>query len=148
MMEAPSTSVTSVNFYQISRRNNPEDSHLHTCRRENIKSHNISKRFVTLLLSPLYVYLTMIYKLHALYNHQTVRLWMTNWEVLRRRKRSWAILMYYPSICHLGLMKTTINFNWYRQSPCQDSNRGPPEYDAVSHCSLLCLLWRVSLKAK
>jgi hypothetical protein len=27
-MEAASTSETSVNFYQTSRRNNPEDSHL------------------------------------------------------------------------------------------------------------------------
>jgi hypothetical protein len=30
MMEAASTSETSVNFYQTTRRNNPEDSHLHT----------------------------------------------------------------------------------------------------------------------
>jgi hypothetical protein len=29
MMEAVSTSETSVNFYQITRRNAPEDSHLH-----------------------------------------------------------------------------------------------------------------------
>jgi hypothetical protein len=36
MMEAASTSVTSVNFYQTIRRNNPEDSHLHTHRRENL----------------------------------------------------------------------------------------------------------------
>jgi hypothetical protein len=28
MMEAASTSETSVNFYQITWRNNPEDSHL------------------------------------------------------------------------------------------------------------------------
>jgi hypothetical protein len=28
MMEAVSTSETSVNFYQITQRNNPEDSHL------------------------------------------------------------------------------------------------------------------------
>jgi hypothetical protein len=30
MMEAASTSETSVNFYQTTRRNNPEDSHLHS----------------------------------------------------------------------------------------------------------------------
>jgi hypothetical protein len=42
MMEAASTSETSVNFYQTARRNNPEDSHLHTRRRENLKS-----RFLT-----------------------------------------------------------------------------------------------------
>jgi hypothetical protein len=29
MMKAASTSGTSVNFYQTTRRNNPEDSHLH-----------------------------------------------------------------------------------------------------------------------
>jgi hypothetical protein len=39
MMEAVSASETSVNFYQTTRRNNPEDSHLHTRRRENLKSH-------------------------------------------------------------------------------------------------------------
>jgi hypothetical protein len=40
MMEAASTSETSVNFYQATWRNNLEDSHLHTRRRENLKSHN------------------------------------------------------------------------------------------------------------
>jgi hypothetical protein len=39
MMEAVSTSKTSVNFYDTTRRNIPEDSHLHICRRENLKSH-------------------------------------------------------------------------------------------------------------
>jgi hypothetical protein len=34
MMEAASTSETSVNFYQTTRRNNPEDSHLYTRRRQ------------------------------------------------------------------------------------------------------------------
>jgi hypothetical protein len=38
MMEAASTSETKVNFYQTTRRNNPEDIHLHTRRRENLKS--------------------------------------------------------------------------------------------------------------
>jgi hypothetical protein len=42
MMEAASTSETSVNFYQTTRRYNPEDSHLHTRRRENLKSHIFS----------------------------------------------------------------------------------------------------------
>jgi hypothetical protein len=37
MMEATSTSEISVNFYQTTRRNNPEDSHLRTRRRENLK---------------------------------------------------------------------------------------------------------------
>jgi hypothetical protein len=39
VMEAASTSETSVNLYQTARRNNPDDSHLHTRRRENLKSH-------------------------------------------------------------------------------------------------------------
>jgi hypothetical protein len=42
MMEAVSTSETSANVYQTTRRNNPEDSHLHTRRRENLKSHFIT----------------------------------------------------------------------------------------------------------
>jgi hypothetical protein len=42
MIEAASTSETTVNFYQTTRRNNPEDSRLHTRRRENLKSHIIS----------------------------------------------------------------------------------------------------------
>jgi hypothetical protein len=37
MMEAASTSETSVKFYQTTRRYSPEDSHLHTRRRENLK---------------------------------------------------------------------------------------------------------------
>jgi hypothetical protein len=38
MMEAESTSETSANFFQTTRRYNPEDSHLHTRRGENLKS--------------------------------------------------------------------------------------------------------------
>jgi hypothetical protein len=41
MREAASTSETSANFYQITRRNNPEDSHFHTRRCKNLKSHQI-----------------------------------------------------------------------------------------------------------
>jgi hypothetical protein len=40
MMEAVRTSETLVNFYQITRRYNPEDSHLRIHRRENLKSYN------------------------------------------------------------------------------------------------------------
>jgi hypothetical protein len=39
MMEAARTSETLANFYQTTRRYNPEDSHLHTSRRENFKSY-------------------------------------------------------------------------------------------------------------
>jgi hypothetical protein len=38
IMQAASTSETSVNVYHTTRRNNPEDSHLHTRLRENLKS--------------------------------------------------------------------------------------------------------------
>jgi hypothetical protein len=38
MMEVVSTSETSVNFYETKQRNIPQDSHLHTRRRENLKS--------------------------------------------------------------------------------------------------------------
>jgi hypothetical protein len=38
MMEAVNTSETSVNFYQTISRYNPEDSHLDTRHRENLKS--------------------------------------------------------------------------------------------------------------
>jgi hypothetical protein len=42
MMEAVSTSSeTSVNVYQTSRRNIPQDSHLHTRSRENVKSRQV-----------------------------------------------------------------------------------------------------------
>jgi hypothetical protein len=37
MMEAASTSETSVDVYQTTWRYNPEDSHLHTRRREYLK---------------------------------------------------------------------------------------------------------------
>jgi hypothetical protein len=45
MMEVARTSETLINFYQTTRRYNPEDSHLHTHRRENLKSYVISQRF-------------------------------------------------------------------------------------------------------
>jgi hypothetical protein len=43
IMEAVSTSEASVNFYQTTRSNIPEDSNLHTRHRENLKSHLGSK---------------------------------------------------------------------------------------------------------
>jgi hypothetical protein len=39
MMEAQRTSETLVNFYQTTRRYSPEDSHLRTHRRENLRSY-------------------------------------------------------------------------------------------------------------
>jgi hypothetical protein len=48
MIEAVSTSKKSVNFYEATQRNIPEDSHLHTRRRENLKSHNAYGKYVYL----------------------------------------------------------------------------------------------------
>jgi hypothetical protein len=45
MMEAANTSETSVNFYQTTWCYNPEDSHLHTCCCENLKSFFLSFLF-------------------------------------------------------------------------------------------------------
>jgi hypothetical protein len=49
MMEAVSTSETSVNFYQTTRHNNPEVSHLHARCRENLKSHLSPKSRLVLI---------------------------------------------------------------------------------------------------
>jgi hypothetical protein len=43
MTEAARTSETLVNFYQTTRRYNPEDSHLRIHRRENLKSYLIDE---------------------------------------------------------------------------------------------------------
>jgi hypothetical protein len=40
MKEAANTPETSASFYQTTRRNNPEDSHIHTRGRENTKFHS------------------------------------------------------------------------------------------------------------
>jgi hypothetical protein len=45
-MEAVSTSEKSVNFYQTIRRYNPEDSHLHTRRRKNLKSYYFNPPYI------------------------------------------------------------------------------------------------------
>jgi hypothetical protein len=50
MMEAASTSETLVNVYQTTLRNIPEDSLLHTRRRENLKYHLAYMDFVIMRL--------------------------------------------------------------------------------------------------
>jgi hypothetical protein len=42
MMEAVSTYETSIDFYKTKRRNIPEDSHLRTRRRKDLKSHSVN----------------------------------------------------------------------------------------------------------
>jgi stress response protein YsnF len=46
MVEAVQTSETSVNLYQSAWHCNPEDSHLHTHRRENLKSNKAKKQLI------------------------------------------------------------------------------------------------------
>jgi hypothetical protein len=41
IIRTKSTSETSINLHETSRLNNPEDSHLHTRCREDLKSHNV-----------------------------------------------------------------------------------------------------------
>lgn len=42
-MMSGSTSETSINFYQTTRRVIPEDSRLHSHRRENLKSRHVNR---------------------------------------------------------------------------------------------------------
>jgi hypothetical protein len=43
MITAAITFETSVKFCQSTRRNIPEDNHIHTRRRENLKSHDLKQ---------------------------------------------------------------------------------------------------------
>jgi hypothetical protein len=49
IMEVLNTFETLVDFYQTIRRNIPEDSHLHTCRYDNMNSQNSTNRIKFLL---------------------------------------------------------------------------------------------------
>jgi hypothetical protein len=59
MMEAASISETSVNFYQTTRRYNPEDSHFHNRRRENLKSY-ITEHGLTAITTLSHVFLKCV----------------------------------------------------------------------------------------
>jgi hypothetical protein len=52
MMEAAKTSETLVNFYQTTRHYNPEDSHIRTHRRENLKSYSLNSVSFSLIFKP------------------------------------------------------------------------------------------------
>jgi hypothetical protein len=70
MMDAARTSETLVNFYQTTRRYNPEDSRLLTHRRENLKSCLEATPFgslVEMLLMLLPLLLLQLYLLNSAY---------------------------------------------------------------------------------
>jgi hypothetical protein len=64
MMEAERTSETFVNVYQTTRRYKPEDSHLLTQRRENLKSYNV---IYTLLFIKLSLLKSSFFLIRSLY---------------------------------------------------------------------------------
>jgi hypothetical protein len=47
IIETVITSETSVNLHETSRRNIPEDSHLHTCCCENLKPHQETDQYAS-----------------------------------------------------------------------------------------------------
>jgi hypothetical protein len=77
MVGAANTYETSVNFYQTTRRNNPEDSHLHTSRRENLKSH--LKRVFILEYRNILLLLAKHLAIHMLTRKSRIRLQYTGW---------------------------------------------------------------------
>jgi hypothetical protein len=62
-MEAAKSSEKLVNFYQITRRFNPEDSHLRTNRRENLKSYILKHVYAVKMMASLIVKLR-VFKRH------------------------------------------------------------------------------------
>jgi hypothetical protein len=71
-MEAANTSAMSVNFYQTTWRNNPEDSHLHIRRRENMKSHLLQDLFLYQLISRSFQMAYPTLRVHLFYSVSTV----------------------------------------------------------------------------
>jgi archaellum biogenesis protein FlaJ (TadC family) len=59
MMEAVRTSETSVNIYLITQQYIPQDSKLHTCRRENLKSHIVMDMHISSFIVPYFVHIFM-----------------------------------------------------------------------------------------
>jgi hypothetical protein len=85
MMEAVCTSETSVNFHHSTRCNNPEDSHLHTRRRENVKSHLVN-----------------------LYGEATLR-YVRRFEALQTKKAKPLIALMMEAA---STSETSVNFYW------------------------------------
>jgi hypothetical protein len=105
--QAGRTSETSVNFYQTSRRNNAEDSHLHTRRRENLVSHNFTVIFDTDLLLFVFLLKGLWHSLHCIVARDcffTVRsIWYKNSHY---RQQNWQFCTLL--ICH----SRTFELDW------------------------------------
>jgi hypothetical protein len=85
MMEAVSTSETSVNFYETTRRSIPEGCYIHTRRRENLKSHMtlvnrwgvLVWRFLTMVIICKIVLLDFVHRLHyKIIKSQRFEIWI------------------------------------------------------------------------
>jgi hypothetical protein len=83
MMEAARTSETLVNFYQTTRRYNPEDSHLRTHRRENLKSYFIIK------FPPSFCYIRGRQPFHYRRTALAIHIFVEGWW--KRLIMSWAV---------------------------------------------------------
>jgi hypothetical protein len=73
MMVAAGTSETSVNLYQTTRRNIPENSHLRTRRRENLKNLTLKISYRAQknpLLGPVLSQFNCVYAFHELKRKQ------------------------------------------------------------------------------
>jgi hypothetical protein len=85
MMVAASTSETSVNFYQTTRRNNPEDSHLQSNKLTGPYKHT---NWVS-------AHLTTLFHVHR---SRSVKWWDVRETAMCGMTRSWPIIRHYPSI--------------------------------------------------
>jgi hypothetical protein len=146
-MEAARTSETLVNFYQTTRCYNPEDSNLHTHRRENLKSYLILNKVFIFFIFILKVkdevskfltfssslYLRTVFPLYTLYcnawNENVI-----NWEEPGRKLSG---LFYRISLG--GLIKTTNDIRQDNRLSGRDMNPGLYKYEAEV---LKTRLWR------
>jgi hypothetical protein len=77
---AVSSSETSVNIYKTARHNNAGDSHLHACRRKNLKSLHDSSCFTAIVTNEAYVIIVTMMMMIMM-----ILLWWREEEVIRRK---------------------------------------------------------------
>jgi hypothetical protein len=130
-MEAARTSETSVNFYQTTRRYNPEESHLRTHRRENPKSYwgrtllNIT--LINCSFFTTYAYLSSRYRYHHRHPPPPPALYLPS--PLAQNKchsavigtctnHSRKLVLGHPLVGHIALPVSWDVKNWYGSSMC------------------------------